>query len=90
MGSVGTNVVSGEVVDIGLSKHRVVLKLRLPQWRGVASNDDELGLAGAEDLESGLVAEDVLAGLHDQLFTESVPVSILSQFSSQYSQQDES
>jgi hypothetical protein len=41
----------------GLGKHSVVLKLRLPQRRSVASNDDELGLAGSQALEGGLVAK---------------------------------
>jgi hypothetical protein len=41
----------------GLGKHSVVLKLRLPQGRSVASNDDELGLASSEALEGGLVAK---------------------------------
>ena len=39
------------------------LKLRLPERRGVASNDDELGLAGAKSLQSRLVAKSDLAGL---------------------------
>jgi len=53
----GTYVVAGEVVDGCLGKHSVVLELRLPQGRGVASNDDELGLAGAQALEGGLVTQ---------------------------------
>jgi hypothetical protein len=44
-------------VDRGLGKHSVVLELRLPQGRSVASNDDELGLASAQALKGGLVAE---------------------------------
>jgi hypothetical protein len=44
-------------VDGGLGQHGVVLELRLPQRRSVASNDDELGLAGAQALEGRLVAE---------------------------------
>ena len=46
--------------------HSVVLKLRLAERRGVASNDDELGLAVAERLEGALVAEGDFARLHDQ------------------------
>jgi hypothetical protein len=45
------------VVDRGLGQHGVVLELRLPQRRGVASDDDELRLAGTQALEGGLVAE---------------------------------
>lgn len=58
-----TYVVAGEVVDGGLAEHGVVLELRLAEGRGVASNDDELGLAGAEGLEGGLVTKSDLAGL---------------------------
>lgn len=35
-----TYVVTAEVVDGGLGQHGVVLELRLPQRRGVASDDD--------------------------------------------------
>ena len=41
------------------------LKLRLPERRSVASNDNELGLSGAESLQSRLVAKSDLAGLRD-------------------------
>ena len=46
-----TYVVTVEVVNSSLAEHGVVLELRLAERRGVASNDDELGLAGADDLE---------------------------------------
>lgn len=62
----GTYVVAGEVVDGGLAEHGVVLELRLAERRGVASNDDELGLAGAEGLEGGLVTKSDLAGLCEE------------------------
>jgi hypothetical protein len=52
-----TYVVSGEVVDLGLGQHAVVLELALPQGRSVAGNDDQLGLSGAEGLEGRLVAQ---------------------------------
>jgi hypothetical protein len=45
------------VVDVGLGKHGVVLELTLAERRGVASNDDELGLSGAEGLEGRLVSK---------------------------------
>ena len=51
------------MVDGGLAEHGVVLKLRLAERRGVAGNDDELGLARAEGLEGGLVTKSDLAGL---------------------------
>ena len=46
-----TYVVAAEVVEGSLRQHAVVLKLALAERRSVASNDDELGLAGAEALE---------------------------------------
>lgn len=52
-----TYVVTREVVDGGLGQHAVVLELRLAERRSVASNDDELGLAGSETLEGRLVSE---------------------------------
>jgi hypothetical protein len=50
-------VVTGEVVDLGFGKHGVVLELTLAQRRGIASNDDELGLSGAEGLEGRFVSK---------------------------------
>jgi hypothetical protein len=52
-----TYVVAGEVVDVGLGKHGVVLELTLAERRGVASNDDELGLSGAEGFEGRFVSK---------------------------------
>lgn len=52
-----TYVVAREVVHGGLGQHAVVLQLRLAERRGVASNDDELGLARTERLEGRLVSE---------------------------------
>ena len=52
-------------MDGGLGQHGVVLELRLPQRRGVASNDDELGLSRAEALEGGLVSESDPAKVSD-------------------------
>lgn len=43
------------------------LELRLPERWGVASDDDELGLARAKRLESRLVAKSDLAGLEEQI-----------------------
>jgi hypothetical protein len=59
----GTYVVAGEVVHGGLAEHGVVLELGLAERGGVAGDDDELGLAGAEGLEGGLVTKSDLAGL---------------------------
>jgi hypothetical protein len=50
-------------VDGSLGQHAVVLELTLAERRGVAGDDDELGLAGAEGLQGGLVAQSDLAGL---------------------------
>ena len=52
-----TYVVASEVVDIGLGQHGVVFQLGLAERRGVAGDDDELGLSGAEGLEGRLVSE---------------------------------
>lgn len=58
---------SPRVLYVGvLTYHSVVLELGLAERRGVASNDDELGLAVAERLEGALVAESDFARLHDQ------------------------
>lgn len=45
------------MVNRGLGEHGVVLQLRLAQRGSVAGNDDELGLAGSQSLESRLVAQ---------------------------------
>merc|ERR1712199_96158 len=64
----GTQVDVGSrvVVDSGLAKHGVVLDLALPHWRNVVADENELGLAAAQALEHGLVAQGVLAALHDE------------------------
>jgi len=43
---------------------RLTLELRLPERGRVARDDDELGLAGAQSLERGLVAQSDLARLY--------------------------
>lgn len=40
-----------------LGEHGVVLKLGLAEGRGVGGDDDQLGLAGTEGLDGGLVAK---------------------------------
>lgn len=65
-GSAELNVVTSEVVDGSLGQHAVVLEFTLSQGRSVASNDDQLGLAGSQRLESRLVAESDLSGLHNK------------------------
>ena len=52
-----THIVPSEVVDVCLGEHRVVFELTLAERGSVASNDDQLGLAGAKGLESRLVSE---------------------------------
>lgn len=59
-------------MDGGLGQHAVVLELGLAERRSVAGDDDELGLARAERLEGGLVAESDLARLSRLLETCSV------------------
>lgn len=63
------NVVTGEVVNLSLGQHGVVLELRLAERRGVSGNDDELGLSRSELLESRLVSEGDLSGLHNKCQT---------------------
>ena len=53
-------------MDVSLRKHGVVFEFGLPQRWGVASNDNELCLAGSQGLEGGLVAEHNLTALHDE------------------------
>ena len=52
-----TYVVASEVVHIGLGQHRIIFQLGLAERRGVAGDDDELGLSGAEGLEGRLVSK---------------------------------
>ena len=52
-----TYVVTGEVVDIGLGQHGVVLELTLAKRRGVSGDDDELGLSGSKSFEGRFVSE---------------------------------
>lgn len=65
------------MVDVALSKHRVVLELRLAEWGGVAGNDDQLCFSVSQGLEGRLVSENVLAGLHHQRQTGVDGVSVL-------------
>jgi len=65
-GSTKLNVVTGEVVNVALGKHSVILELGLAERGGVSSNDDKLGLPGAKGLQRGLVAENILSGLDNK------------------------
>merc|ERR1719347_1586820 len=53
-------------MDSGLSQHGVVLDLGFPEGRSVVGNDHQLGLSIPQGLEGLLIAQDILAGLHDQ------------------------
>lgn len=66
-GSAKINIVSVEMVHANFGQHGVVLNLRLPKWRAVVCDDDQLSLGVAQRLEDGLVAQGVLAALHHQL-----------------------
>jgi hypothetical protein len=46
-----TYVVPGEVMDIGLAKHGVVLELGFSQWGCISSDNHELCLARSQTLE---------------------------------------
>jgi hypothetical protein len=63
-------------VDASLGQHAVVLEFTLPQGRSVASNDDQLGLAGSQRLESRLVAESDWQN-HVRIFAKYRRISIL-------------
>lgn len=65
-GSAEVNVVAVVVVNTALGEHGVVLNLGLADRGDVVGDEDHLGLASPEGLEGGLVAEVVLARLHDE------------------------
>lgn len=54
-------------MNLRLGKHRHVLDLRLSQVRAVGGNKDHFGLSLSERLQTVLVAQNCLSGLHDQL-----------------------
>jgi hypothetical protein len=57
-GKVGcTYVVTGEMVDVGLGQHGVVFEFTFPERRGIASNDNELGLSGSKCFQGRLIAK---------------------------------
>merc|ERR1719175_211979 len=59
-------VVAGVVVDTSLGQHGIVLDLRLAEWGCVVGNDHQLGLSTPQGFQGLLVAEHVLARLHNQ------------------------
>lgn len=66
-GSAKLIVVTMEVVHTGLREHGIILNLTLAQSRAVVGNEDKLGLALAQGLQSRLESQAVLATLHHQL-----------------------
>lgn len=56
-----------EMVHTRLGQHGIVLDLALAQGRAVVGDQDQLGLALPQSLQSCLVTQAVLATLHDQL-----------------------
>lgn len=54
------------MVDTGAGEHGVVLDLGAAEGRAVRGDDDQLRLALTQGLQGGLVAQAVLAALHDQ------------------------
>lgn len=64
--TIGTYVVAREVVDGSLGQHGVVLELTLAERRSVGSNEDQLGLAGTQGLDGGLVAKGDCRGKNNQ------------------------
>lgn len=65
-GGTQSGVVSSVEDDLGFGEHSVVFNFGFADNGAVIGEDDELGLAGAEGPEGGLVAEDELAALHDE------------------------
>lgn len=65
-GSTQLIVTTLEVVHSGLGQHGVVLQLRLSQDWGVGGNDNQLGLALSQSLDSGLVTKGILTRLDHQ------------------------
>lgn len=53
-----TNINTWLNVCRSLENHRLTLEFALAERRGIASNDNKLGLAGSESLESRLVSQD--------------------------------
>lgn len=66
-GSAKLIVVTMEVVHTGLRKHGIILNLTLAQSRAVVGNEDKLGFALAQCLQSRFESQAVLATLHHQL-----------------------
>lgn len=66
-GSTEVDIGTVVVVDVGLGEHGVVLDLRLSEGRAVFGDQNELGLARSELLESLLVTEGELARLNNEL-----------------------
>ncbi len=60
------HVGASKMVHGALRQHRVVLQLRLAQGRAVLGNDHELRATLAQRVQGRLVADPVLATLHDQ------------------------
>ena len=55
------DVVPGEMVDVGLGQHRIILDLGLAEGRAVVGNNDQLRLPISEGLQSLLVPKVVLS-----------------------------
>ena len=66
-GSAKLIVVTMEVVHTGLREHGIVLNLTLAQSRAIVGNQDKLGLALTQCLQSRFESQAVLATLHHQL-----------------------
>ena len=66
-GSAKLIVVTMEVVHTGLREHGIILNLTLAQSRAVVGNEDKLGFALAQCLQSRFESQAVLATLHHQL-----------------------
>ena len=66
-GSSKSGVITSVVMHLRLGKHGVVFDFRLAKVRAVGGDQDFLGLILSQSLDGGLVAQNELTGLHDQL-----------------------
>ena len=61
------DVVTMEVVDVGLRQHSVVLELRATKGGAVGRNEQQLSLTSSQSLESALQTKSELSGLNNKL-----------------------
>ena len=60
------NVVTSVMVDTSTAQHGIVFNFRTAKGGAVGADNHQLGLSLADALQSGLVAQAVLAALHNE------------------------